>query len=93
MTKQIKCLMEMALLPAAVSASAQATRPILVNLPFPFVTAGKKWPAGDYGLEVWRDFGVLTLSTPGVTSTMLTISDQRSGGMQAYVQFQCSGDA
>jgi hypothetical protein len=93
MTKPIKYLMGMALLLAAVSASAQATRPILVNVPFPFVTAGKNWPAGDYKVEVRRDFGILTLSSPGVTSaTMLTIPDQRSGGKHAYLQFQCSGD-
>jgi hypothetical protein len=93
MTKPIKYLMGMALLLAAVSASAQATRPLLVNVPFPFLTAGKNWPAGDYGVQVWRDFGVLTLSSPGVTSaTMLTIPDQRSGGKHAYLQFQCSGD-
>jgi len=93
MTKPIKYLMGMALLLAAVSASAQATRPILVNLPFPFVTTGKNWPAGDYKVEVRRDFGILTLSSPGVTSaTMLTIPDQRSGGKPAYLQFQCSGE-
>ena len=94
MTKPIKYLMGMALLLAAVSASAQATRPILVNVPFPFVTAGKNWPAGDYRVEVRRNFGILTLSSPGITSaTMLTIPHQQSGGKDAYLQFQCSGDA
>jgi hypothetical protein len=94
MTKQIKYLMGMALLLAAVSASPQATRPILVNVPFPFVTAGKNWPAGDYRVEVRRNFGILTLSSPGITSaTMLTIPHQQSGGKDAYLQFHCSGDA
>jgi hypothetical protein len=73
LTKLIQYFIPMTLLLASVSASAQATRPILVSVPFPFVTAGKNWPAGDYKVEVRRDFGILTLGSPGVASaTMLT---------------------
>jgi hypothetical protein len=83
----------MALLVAAVSASAQATHPIQVSVPFPFVTPGKTWPAGDYKVEVRRDLGILTLSSPGLTpANMLTTSDERWGAKHPYLQFQCSGD-
>jgi hypothetical protein len=93
MTKQLGSLIGVALLLAAVSASAQTTNIIRVKVPFPFVTAGKSWPAADYTLQVRTENGIVTLSLPGIASaTMLTIADQRPREGRTYLQFQRSGD-
>ena len=66
---------------------------IRVKVPFPFVTAGKSWPAADYRMKIRAENGTLTLSAPGLRSaTMLAAIDQRPGEGRAYLQFQRSGD-
>jgi hypothetical protein len=87
MAKQIRRFIGVALLLAAVSASAQTV--LKVKVPFPFVTAGKSWPAADYKLEITTENGMLTLSSFGIGSAMmLTTATQRSGEKQAYLRFQ-----
>ncbi len=87
MAKQIKNLIGVALLLAAVSASAQTV--VKARVPFPFVTAGRSWPAADYKMEIIMDNGMLTLSSPGIGSAMmLTTGTQRSGEKQSYLRFQ-----
>jgi hypothetical protein len=86
----IKTLVGVALLLAAVSASAQIVK---AKVPFPFVSAGKSWPAADYTLEITMDSGMLTLSSPGIGSAMmLTTGTQRSGEKQSYLRFQRLSD-
>ena len=93
MTKRIGSLIAVALLLAAVSASAQSTNAIRVKVPFPFVTAGKTWPAADYSVQIRTDNGILTLSSLGIGSaTMLSSSDERPGEGRSYLRFQRSGD-
>ena len=93
MTKQIRYFIGLALLLAAVSASAQTTHILEVKVPFPFVTAGKSWPAADYRVEVKPVAGMLTLSAPGLVPTiMLTNHDDRPGERPPYLRFQRSGD-
>lgn len=93
MTKQLERLIVVALLLVAVSASAQTTNMIRVKVPFPFVTAGKLWPAAEYSVQVRTDNGTVTLSSQGITSaTILTTSDERPGEGRTLLQFQRSGD-
>ncbi len=93
MTKQLGHLIGVALLLAAVSASAQTTNLIRVKVPFPFVTAGKLWPAADYSVQIRTENGTVTLSSPGITSAIvLTTTEERPGERRTLLQFQRSGD-
>jgi len=93
MTKQIRSLIGVALLLAAVSAFAQTTRAIRVKVPFPFVTAGKSWPAGDYRVQIRTDNRTLTLSSHGIGSaTVPTTTDERAGEKRTYLRFQRYGE-
>ena len=93
MTKRIGNLLGLALLLAVVSASAQTTNEIRVRVPFPFVTAGRVWPAADYSVQIRTDNGTVTLSSPGIGSaTTLTTTDARPGEGRSYLRFQRSGD-
>ena len=93
MTKQIRSLIGVALLLAAVSAFAQTTRTIRVKVPFPFVTAGKIWPAGDYRVQIRTDNRTLTLSSHGIGSAIMpTTTDERAGERRTYLQFQRYGE-
>jgi hypothetical protein len=78
MMKQIRNLIGAGLLLAAVSAFAQSPSVVRVTVPFPFVTTGKSWPAGDYSVQVRIDAGTLTLTSFGIApATMLTTTDER----------------
>ena len=93
MTKQIRSLIGVAMLLAAVSAFAQTTRTIRMKVPFPFVTAGKSWPAGDYRMQIRTDNSTVTLNSPGMASaTVLTTTDDRSGEERTYLRFQRYAD-
>ena len=93
MTNQIRSLFGLALLLGAVSATAQAANGVRVKVPFPFVTAGKSWPAAEYSVQIRADNGTLTLSSPGVGSaTILADIDARPGDGRTYLIFQHSGD-
>lgn len=94
MTKRIRSLIGVALLLlAAVSAFAQTTRAVRVKVPFPFVTAGKSWPAGDYRVQIRTDNRTLTLISRGLASaTVLTTTDERSRERRTYLRFQRYGD-
>ncbi|MGC1451081.1 MAG: hypothetical protein WA830_13720 [Candidatus Sulfotelmatobacter sp.] len=92
MTNQIS-LFGLALLLAAVSATAQAANVVRVKVPFPFVTAGKSWPAAEYTVHIRADNGALTLSSPGIGSaTILADIDARPGEGRTCLIFQRSGD-
>jgi hypothetical protein len=93
MTKRIGSLIGVALLLAAVSASAQTAGATRFKVPFPFVTAGKTWPAGEYSVQIRTDNGLVTLSSLGIGSaTMLTSPDARSGETRTYLHFERAGD-
>jgi hypothetical protein len=93
MKKQIGSFIVAIMLLTAVSALAQTPNSVKVKVPFPFVTAGKSWPAGDYRVDIATEKSTLTLSSPGIAPAMiLTMSDERFGNTQTYLQFQCSGD-
>jgi hypothetical protein len=93
MAKQLGRLIGVALLLAAVSASAQTTDLIRVKVPFPFVTAGKLWPAAEYSVQIRTENGTVTLSSQGITSaTILTTSDERPGEGRTLLQFRRFGD-
>ena len=93
MTKQLGSLIGVALLLAAVSASAQTTNIIRVKVPFPFVTAGKLWPAADYSVQIRTENGTVTLSSQDITSAIiLTTIDERPGEGRTFLQFQRTGD-
>jgi hypothetical protein len=95
MTKQIRTLMGVALLLAAVSALAQTTNTNIleVKVPIPFVTAGKNWPAADYRVQIHTENNTLTLSSRGIGSAiMLTTTGERPREGRTYLQFQRSGD-
>ena len=62
MKKHIAALFGFALLLAAASAHAQITETIRVNVPFPFVAAGKTLPAADYSVKITQDTGLVILS-------------------------------
>ena len=93
MTKQLGRLIGVALLLAAVSASAQTTNIIRAKVPFPFVTAGKLWPAADYSVQIRTENGTVILSSPGISSAIiLTTADERPGEGRTLLRFQRSGD-
>jgi hypothetical protein len=93
MTKQITYFIGIALLLAASSASAQSADELRVTVPFPFVTAGKILPAADYRVQINRENGALTLSSPGVSSVMtLTSTDQRAEDGPTCLRFRHLGD-
>jgi hypothetical protein len=93
MTNQIRSLFGLALLLVAVSATAQAANVVRVKVPFPFVAAGKSWPAAEYSVQIRVDNGALTLSSPGIGSaTFLAGIDARPGDGRSYLVFQRSGD-
>jgi hypothetical protein len=86
MMKQIKRLIGLAPLLAVVWASAQSPHTIRLKVPFPFVTAGKSWPAADYSVQIRTDNGILTLSSPGTAAaTMLTTAGAWSGEGRTYL--------
>jgi hypothetical protein len=93
MKKRMGSLIGVALLLAAVSASAQTTNAIRFKVPFPFVTAGKSWPAADYRVQIRTDNGTVTLSSLGIGSaTMLTSPDARPGETRTLLHFERAGD-
>jgi hypothetical protein len=93
MTKRIGSLIGVGLLLAAVSASAQSTNAVRVKVPFPFVTAGKIWPAADYSVQIRTENSTLTLSSPGISSALIrTTPEERPGEGRTYLRFQRSGD-
>jgi hypothetical protein len=93
MMKQLRSLIGVALLLTAVSAFAQTTHAIRVKVPFPFVTAGKSWPAGDYRVQIRTENSTVTLNSSGMASaTVLTNTDDRSGVRRTYLRFQRYAD-
>jgi hypothetical protein len=93
MTNQIRSLFGLALLLAAVSATAHAANVVQVKVPFRFVTAGKSWPAAEYSVQIRADNGALTLSSPGIGSAaILADIEARPGEGRTYLIFQRSGD-
>jgi hypothetical protein len=74
-------------------AFAQTAHTIRVKVPFPFVTAGKSWSAGDYRVQIRTDNSIVTLNSPGMASaTVLTTTDDRSGERRTYLRFQRYAD-
>ena len=69
MTKRIASLIGLALL-ATVSASAQITSKMDVNVPFSFAVAGKTWAAGAYKLDIRLDNGLAVLHSTESGSRM-----------------------
>jgi hypothetical protein len=93
MTKQITNLIGVAVLLASASAFAQSANTTRINVPFPFVTAGKTWPAGEYMVQTNPQTGMLTVSAPGITAAnQLTITDARTGESRSFLRFQRYGD-
>lgn len=93
MTKRLGSLIGVAMLLATVSASAQTANIIRVKVPFPFVTAGKLWPAAEYSVQIQEENGTVSLSSHGTTrATILTTIDERPGEGPAFLQFQRSGN-
>ena len=89
MTKQIRSLIGVALLLTAVSAFTQTTHTIRIKVPFPFVAAGKSWPAGDYRMQIRTDNNTVIVNSPGrASATVLTTADDRSGERRTYLRFQ-----
>src|SRR5450432_1414545 len=77
----------------AASATAQTSELIQVKVPFPFVTAGKSWPAADYRVQIRRENSTLTLTSLGLPgATMLTTSETRPSDAGTYLKFHCSGN-
>jgi hypothetical protein len=90
MTKQLGSLIGVALLLAA---SAQSANIIRVKVPFPFVTAGKLWPAADDSVQIQAENGTVSLSSHGTTRAIIfTTIDERPGEKPAFLQFQRTGD-
>jgi len=96
MIKQIKSIVGLAILLAAVSAYAQIEQTVQVKVPFPFVAAGKVFPAADYRIRIVQPTGLVTLTSPGIKSaTMLTNKNERQegGDDKTYLQFQRYGES
>ena len=91
MSKQIRYAVGLMLL-TVVSASAQITHQIRVNVPFSFSAAGKNHPAGNYALEFDKERNLLILSRYGSTPTILrTVTSREYKGEPTYLRFQRYG--
>lgn len=96
MMKQIRSMLGLAILLAAVSAYAEIQQTIQVKVAFPFVAGGKMFPAADYRIRIVQPTGLVTLSAPGVQSaTMLTNKNERleGGDDKTYLVFERHGDS
>jgi hypothetical protein len=92
MTKRIASLIGLALL-AAVSASAQTTNRVEVDVPFSFAAAGTTWAPGTYKLDVSLSSGLVTLhSLQSTPRTFLTQTGQASESGNTRVRFQRYGN-
>jgi hypothetical protein len=94
MTKHLRNLFGLALLVAAISASAQITDAFHVKVPFPFVAAGQTLPAADYKVQITHATGLVILTAPGMAPAMrITTKDYRPAEAdKAYLRFQRSGE-
>jgi hypothetical protein len=94
MKTQIRNFFGLALLLAAVSASAQITTTVQVKIPFPFEVAGTTLPAADYKVDITRSNGLVSFHSFGGTVVMqLTRADYRPlKADKYYLQFQRYGD-
>ena len=91
MSKQIRYAVGLMLL-TVVSASAQITQQIRVNVPFSFSAAGKNHPAGNYALEFNKERNLLTLSGYGSTPAILpTVASSEYKGEPTNLRFQRYG--
>jgi len=92
MRKRIASLIGLALL-TAVSASAQTTNGIRVDVPFSFAAAGTTWVPGTYKLDVSLSSGLVILhSLQSPSRTFLTQTSQTSDSGSTRVRFQRYGN-
>jgi hypothetical protein len=95
MKKHIAALFGFAVLLAAASAHAQITETIQVKVPFPFVAAGKSWPAADYNVQITQPTGLVKISAANVPPAIVMSNTNehpgREGG-KSYMQFERHGD-
>ncbi len=93
MKKRIASLMIGLALLVAVSASAQVTHKVEVNVPFPFVAAGKTWSAGTYQMDIRTDSGLVMLhSRESGSRTFLTQSSENGNSTSdTSIRFQLYG--
>jgi hypothetical protein len=95
MKKHIAGLFGFALLLAAASAHAQITETIQVKVPFPFVAAGKAFPAADYKIRITQPTGLVTLSAANVGPAIGMSSKNEVPGMEggkSCLKFERYGD-
>lgn len=91
MTKRIASLIGLALL-AAVSASAQITNKVEVNVPFSFAAGGATWAAGTYKLEIRPDSGLVMLhSQSGSRAFLAQAGQSQNSRNETSVRFQRYG--
>ena len=96
MMKQIRSIVGLAILLAAVSAYAEIQQTIQVKVAFPFVAGGKMFPAADYRVRIEQPTGLVTLTAPGIHSaTLLTNTNQRieGGDERTNLVFERHGDS
>jgi len=80
------------LLLAAAVASAQTASWMRVTVPFSFVAASNNCPAGDYTVNIDRETGQVTLSSPAKHAVLLTSTDPRPADRdRAYLRFRHFG--
>jgi hypothetical protein len=94
--RSLVSLFGLVLLAAAVSAHAQITETIQVKVPFPFVAAGKAWPAAEYKIKITQPTGLLTLSAANVGPAIVMSNTNEHPGMEGgktYLKFERYGDS
>jgi hypothetical protein len=90
MQREMRCFIVLILLAAAASSvSAQlANRMMRVNVPFPFLAAGRGYPAGNYTVKIDRETGLVTLGSWPNSALVPTSNELRPAEPDsAYLRF------
>ena len=90
--KQLRTLVGVSFLLAAVSASAQITHEVHVNVPFQFVAGSKISPPGSYRLHIDPTTNLVRLVSPDLKSMYLLMPRvDWSNDARTYVRFRRYG--
>jgi hypothetical protein len=93
MKKLIRTFLGLTLLVTAISASAQTTHQIRVNVPFSFVAGKQVSPPGNYRINIDLEHAVVALNAPDSKTTFLCMPQvARADEQRTYLRFRRFGE-
>lgn len=93
MTKKIRTFVGLTLLVTAITASAQISQQIRVNVPFSFVVGKRISPPGDYRVNVDLGRELVTFRAPdSMTTNLFMPQESRSADGRTYLTFRRYGE-